>query len=180
MFYVLFVCKCVLYYCHRVTTQLQLTNISYNIVSFSLIIPPPLFILHCHLSLLFPFKISVIFLFLFLLFFFNFLFLYTLPFIIFLVSGYHLIFLFVPVLLYFIEHKIFYRFPLSPHLYSLCRFQLVSLMIQFVLNRQSATLFPAKKNDLFRFLKAFRPVVGAANHSVQWAIWSYVRRDKAT
>jgi len=28
-FYVLFVCKCVLYYCHRVLTHLQLTNISY-------------------------------------------------------------------------------------------------------------------------------------------------------
>jgi len=29
--YVLFVCKCVLYYCHRVATQLQL-NISCNIM----------------------------------------------------------------------------------------------------------------------------------------------------
>jgi len=29
LFYVLFVCKCVFYYCHRVTTQMQLTNISY-------------------------------------------------------------------------------------------------------------------------------------------------------
>ena len=28
LFYVLFVCKCVLYYCHRVSTHLKLTNIS--------------------------------------------------------------------------------------------------------------------------------------------------------
>jgi hypothetical protein len=33
-FHVLFVCKCVLYYCNRVTTQLHLTNIhvSYNFI----------------------------------------------------------------------------------------------------------------------------------------------------
>jgi len=30
LFYVLFACKCVLYYCHRVATQLQLTKISYH------------------------------------------------------------------------------------------------------------------------------------------------------
>jgi hypothetical protein len=31
LFHVLFVCKCVLYYCHRVAIQSQLTNISYII-----------------------------------------------------------------------------------------------------------------------------------------------------
>jgi hypothetical protein len=37
-FSVLFVCICVLYYCHRVATQLQLTNLSWdgnNILNFS-------------------------------------------------------------------------------------------------------------------------------------------------
>jgi hypothetical protein len=33
LFCVLFLCKCVLYYCHRVSTQLQL-NMSYHITSY--------------------------------------------------------------------------------------------------------------------------------------------------
>jgi hypothetical protein len=39
LFYVLCVCKCVLYYCHRVTSQLKLTNISDNTQSGTLITP---------------------------------------------------------------------------------------------------------------------------------------------
>ena len=31
LFYVLFVCKCILYYCHQLSTQLQLTDTSYHI-----------------------------------------------------------------------------------------------------------------------------------------------------
>jgi len=38
LFYVLFLCKCVLYYCHRLSTQLQLTNISYINITRSVLV----------------------------------------------------------------------------------------------------------------------------------------------
>jgi len=56
LFCVLFVCKCVLYYCYRVATQLQLTNISYhmedNIKMFSISVLEVYFQLHKPLVLL--------------------------------------------------------------------------------------------------------------------------------
>jgi len=39
LFYVLFVCKCVVCYCHRVSTELHLTNISYHIDHLSYPVP---------------------------------------------------------------------------------------------------------------------------------------------
>jgi hypothetical protein len=39
LFYVLFLCKCLLYYCHRVTTQLQLINILYHIRIYKIFDP---------------------------------------------------------------------------------------------------------------------------------------------
>jgi len=42
LFYVLFVCTCVLYYCHRVSTQLQLTNIffffTFTVLSYFILV----------------------------------------------------------------------------------------------------------------------------------------------
>jgi hypothetical protein len=37
LFHVLFLCKCILYYCYRVTTRLLLTNISYHIISYHIL-----------------------------------------------------------------------------------------------------------------------------------------------
>ena len=37
LFCILFVCKCVLFYCQWVSTQLQLTNISYHIIAYHII-----------------------------------------------------------------------------------------------------------------------------------------------
>ena len=36
LFYVFFVCKCVLYHCHRMFTQLQLTNISISVSKYGI------------------------------------------------------------------------------------------------------------------------------------------------
>ena len=44
IYHILFVCKCVLYYCHRVSTQLWLRNISYRIISYHHIV---LFVCKC-------------------------------------------------------------------------------------------------------------------------------------
>ena len=145
--------------------------LSFHSIIFS-VCTSTFFILHCRLSLLFSLKILAIFIFLFLLYLFNFLFLYTLPFIIFLASGYHLIYLFVPMLLYFIEHQNFYKFPVSPHLYSLTPISTHVPHDAVCPKPTKCTSFSGKGNWFFRFHKAYRPVVGAASPSVQWAIWS--------
>jgi len=54
-FYVLFVCKCVLYYCHQVSTQLQLTITSNVKIEWSILKDPDDAILHSGLLKLLDF-----------------------------------------------------------------------------------------------------------------------------
>jgi len=49
LFPVLFVCKCVLFYCHRVSTQLRITYISYQIFEHLIIFPNLLELHNLHL-----------------------------------------------------------------------------------------------------------------------------------
>ena len=44
----MFVCKCVLYYCHRLATQLQLTDISYHIISYHVLFVCKCALYYCH------------------------------------------------------------------------------------------------------------------------------------